>query len=262
MDISDIKRWASKTVKTITITQDVAGTSYDIGVRQFIPVEGDSLARKWNTNGVEQSYLCAPYAIANMREAGRKLAQFVDSTLEDALCFYIDDSDKLLRNTYSMAYRYSQFAEVWSPPTVALSANNPRTLTSPSQKKEERLLLRDVLRLWSASRMESRSDRICGAETLTMEPHHYEPQCDNSGLILTPPVFSAQLEIIMTSLLLKPAMKETLSRLNNLMQKNERSSWFAIYLALFLLLHNCSMLTAADNKKARKQGLEVPVNLL
>ncbi|KAK3325012.1 hypothetical protein B0H66DRAFT_470400 [Apodospora peruviana] len=234
MEIIEIKEWASKKIKTVRITQDVAGLSYELKVRQFVPVEGDSLARKWKTKGIEQEYECTPWAMANMREAGRTLAQFVDRSLGDAVCFYVDESDRLLRNTYLMAYRYSLFAE----------------------REEERLLLRAVLRLWCASRMETRSDRICGEETLGMQPRHYEPPCANDGLILTSPVFSAQMEVVMTSLLLQPAKKEVLKRLKDLVMENQRRSWFAIYLTMFILLHSCSLLTAADNKKARKQGLE------
>jgi hypothetical protein len=112
MELVDIKTWESKQIKTISMTQDVAGTSYDLKVRRYIPVDGDALERKWKTNGREQSFKCAPYAIANMKEAGQTLGRFLDSTIEPSICFYIDETDKLLRNTYSMAYRYSVFAEV------------------------------------------------------------------------------------------------------------------------------------------------------
>jgi len=112
MELVDIQDWASKRIKTITITQDVSGEFYDLKVREFIPREDDSLERKWKTDGIEQSFKCAPYAIADMKEAGRTLAHFADRTLESSICYYIDEDDKLLRNTYSMAYRYSKFAEV------------------------------------------------------------------------------------------------------------------------------------------------------
>jgi hypothetical protein len=114
MAIVEIDGWASEKTKTITITQDVAGIKYDIQVRKFIPLPGDFLARKWKTNGIEQSYECTPYGIANMKQAGRTLANFIDRTLGDQICYYIDESDGLLRKTYMMAYRYSNFANVGS----------------------------------------------------------------------------------------------------------------------------------------------------
>jgi hypothetical protein len=104
--------------------------------------------------------------------------------------------------------------------------------------------------------MESRSDRICGDETLGMVPRSYNPPSINDGKILLPPVFSAQMEITVTAMILRPAKAEVLKVLRELIQKNERRSWFAIYLCMFILLHSLALLTAGDNKKARKQGLD------
>jgi hypothetical protein len=118
-------------------------------------------------------------------------------------------------------------------------------------------LLRAALRLWNASRMECCSDRICGNETLGMHPENYGLEDPNSGIILTSPVFSAQLEVIMTAIVLRPAKKEVLKRLKDIILEGQRRSWFTIYLAMFVLLHSCALLTAGDNKKARKQGFEV-----
>jgi hypothetical protein len=112
MDIIDIRIWASDIVKTITITQDVGHTCYDIHVREFIPQEGDALMRKWKTAGEEQSYECAPYAIADMRKAGMTLRNFAKNSILEAVRHYIGDRDQLLRDTYSMAQSYSTTANV------------------------------------------------------------------------------------------------------------------------------------------------------
>jgi hypothetical protein len=114
-----------------------------------------------------------------------------------------------------------------------------------------------VLGLWAASRFASRSDRIIGDETLGMKTQDYDSDDPNSGIILTPPVFSAQLEVIITATLLLPAKQKVLRLLRDLMQRNDRRLWFTIYLSIFILLHNCALLTHGDNKKARKQGLMV-----
>lgn len=90
-----------------------------------------------------------------------------------------------------------------------------------------------------------------------MRPQDYGPEDGNTGIILTSPVFSAQLEVIMTATILRPAKKEVLKRLKDIMLEGHRRSWFTIYLAMFVMLHSCTLLTAGDNKKARKQGLEV-----
>lgn len=112
MEISDIRDWDSTEIKTIAITQDVGGKFYSLEVRKFIPVEGDALERKWKASGVDQTFKCAPYAIADMTDAGRRLSHFADRTLESTICHYIDETNTLLRSTYHMAYRYSIFAKV------------------------------------------------------------------------------------------------------------------------------------------------------
>ena len=104
--------------------------------------------------------------------------------------------------------------------------------------------------------MESRSDHICSKETLGMKPQFYEPKSINDGKILLPPVLSAQMEVIVTAMILQPAQKDILHRLRKLMEKNKRHYWFTIYLCIFILLHSCALLTAVDNNKARKQGLD------
>ena len=112
MEIVDIKNWRSSEIKEISITQDVCGASYKLKVREFIPIEGDALERKWVIHGEQQSFRCAPYAIANMREAGVILKDFADRHIGPSICYYIDETDKLLRNTYLMAYRHASFTEV------------------------------------------------------------------------------------------------------------------------------------------------------
>jgi hypothetical protein len=112
MRIVEIKKWRSQEIKTIQITQDLGGASYELRVREFAPVEGDALARRWVTDGTPRSYECAPYAIANMKQAGMEYMQYIDKNIATAIESEIDETNKLLWNTYSMAYRYSEFAEV------------------------------------------------------------------------------------------------------------------------------------------------------
>jgi hypothetical protein len=108
--------------------------------------------------------------------------------------------------------------------------------------------------------MESRSDRICSSETLGMEAQDYGPSCPNTGNILLPPVINAQMEIIVTVMILLPMKKAVLQGLQKLIEANRPGSWFAIYLCMFVLLHSCALLTAADNKRTKKFGTQVRRN--
>jgi hypothetical protein len=119
MHIVDIDSWASDVVKTISVTQGVGDSYYELRVRKFVPHVGDSLQRKWKTNGYAMSYDCEPYAIVDMAETGKTLMKFADENLGKSINYYIndkDDNDNLLRRTYAMAYKYSHCAEVRSRP--------------------------------------------------------------------------------------------------------------------------------------------------
>ena len=112
MKIVEIDKWRSSEVKIIHVTQDVGNAWYQLKVREFVPVEGDVLERKWVTDGKQQSFECAPYAIANMEETGHDLIRFADNHLLTALCYYTGKDDGLLRNTYDMACQCTRSAEV------------------------------------------------------------------------------------------------------------------------------------------------------
>ena len=116
----EVGTWASGDVKIITITQDVfGGFTFDLCCRQFVPIEGDSLERKWCKDGITQLWPRAPYAIANMKDTGKTVARFVATNTGSFIKHYINvENDRLLRTTYTMAYAMvfqpARFTEVSS----------------------------------------------------------------------------------------------------------------------------------------------------
>lgn len=112
MKIAEIEDWRSSEIKTIKLTQDVCGATYDLQVREFVPVEGDSLFRGWKTKGIEKKHACTPFAIANMTQTGLQIAAFAEHNIEKFIEYYIDKDDKLMWNTYCMAYHYSRSTKV------------------------------------------------------------------------------------------------------------------------------------------------------
>jgi hypothetical protein len=117
-DIVELDTWASNEVKTITVTQDVfGGATFRIQCREFIPVEGDSLARTWKKDGETVYYKRAPYAILNMKETAKEIRRFVARNVGTSISYYIlEKKDRLLSKTYAMAYsmvfRSNDFANV------------------------------------------------------------------------------------------------------------------------------------------------------
>jgi hypothetical protein len=253
MKIVEIKEWETSEVKTVELTQDVRGASYKVNVRKFTPIEGDCLERRWKTNGKLQSYKCSSYAIVNMKETGQQLMKFVENNVKSSIEHFIGESDELLRCTYDMTFEYSEKAEA---STSKRHLSNKLTKVN-EQRDKERLLLRSLLKLWVAIRMESRSERICSEERLGMEPQIFDPAARNYNQVLIPPVMSAQLELVMTSMILQPLKKQVLNQLQDLIKADRPKSWFTIYLCLFILLHSCALLTSFENTQAKKYGLQV-----
>lgn len=110
MKIVEIKEWQTSEVRTIELTQDIGNAVYKVNVRQFTPVEGDALERKWTTAGKARSYKCSSWAIVNMKETGHQLMKYVEDQIRTSIEYFIGDSDELLRSTYDMAFEHSEKA--------------------------------------------------------------------------------------------------------------------------------------------------------
>jgi len=115
MEIVEIVDWASDEIRTITLTQDIGDSSYDIQVREFNPVLGDSLDRSWNSASKVHSHPCAPYAIHNMKETADVISKFVDANTETFISHYVDREEDLLWNTYWKAYDHIRETRVSAP---------------------------------------------------------------------------------------------------------------------------------------------------
>ena len=65
------------------------------------------------------------------------------------------------------------------------------------------------------------------------------------------------MEMIFYSKLLHPLRIRVLNGLETLFAANERESWLAMYLSIFILLHSCSMITRRDEEFAKQLGRTV-----
>jgi hypothetical protein len=118
-------------------------------------------------------------------------------------------------------------------------------------------LLKNTLRLWVAARMTTCGNRICGDETLGMVPDDDNPSNPLFGAIGIPPVMTNQLELILIGTILTSLKKTVLSDLQSLILANKPTTWFTIYLCIFMLLHLCAIVTDNDAMYARKHGYRV-----
>lgn len=88
-----------------------------------------------------------------------------------------------------------------------------------------------------------------------------DPSSPYYGRIPIPPVMSAQVSIISQAFMLKPFKLTVLHTLHTLTSKQKKCYWFTIYLAIFILLHSCSMTTKRDEEYARQINLKAGQHL-
>ena len=117
------------------------------------------------------------------------------------------------------------------------------------QIEQHRRLIRDVLRLWVATKMLNLPASICGdAKFGTRVQDPTSPFC---GIVPAAPVMCAQLEIIVSSQVQHPCRESVMKKLEKMFQKSDLRHWFTIYLTLFILLHIGSLTASREAERAK-----------
>ncbi|KAJ4403427.1 hypothetical protein N0V85_005095 [Neurospora sp. IMI 360204] len=234
MDIINIPAsdWASSDIRTIVVSPVHVDAPFEFRVRKFNPAEGDVVHEMWKTpQGMKQVAL-PRYALAEMHEAGETLKAYIETSVSKFIVATVGHLDTVFWETYGMAFRHINEANTG----------------------QERSLMSNVFRLWVVCRLTSNPVFICGPETLGGTPIT-EPESKYYGRVPMPKIMTAQFECIEYTNFLRPWSKAVLKQLNDLVLAKKREYWFTIYLALFVLLHSCSMVTRRDAETARKWGM-------
>lgn len=77
------------------------------------------------------------------------------------------------------------------------------------------------------------------------------------GKVPYPPIANDQLGVLCLVKILKPLQKAIIEGLEKLIQSNRPQYWTTIFLSVFMLLHNCSVLTWDRYRHALKHGAKV-----
>ncbi|KAK3343384.1 hypothetical protein B0T25DRAFT_298854 [Lasiosphaeria hispida] len=238
MDMIDITDWADNDVRTIKISLAFLDAPFEVDVRKFVPAPGDSLEEKWvDKKGNLKKWPVPPYGIVCMARAAESISYMMDRNVVNYMNSLIGggtgDESHLLWQTYYAAFRHCSNA-----PTEG-----------------EKTLLCNTFRLWASCRLTSHPDRIVGDEHLGMRQID-DPESPFEHMTPCPPVLGAQLECIMYSCFLRPLSDKVLRNLMELMEARQPSTWYTIYLALFVLLHSCAMMTRRDMEYAKLVSLK------
>ncbi|KAL5345859.1 hypothetical protein ACLOAV_008885 [Pseudogymnoascus australis] len=235
--LKEMGTWANGETITIQVSEGYTSTPLKLVVSKFKPLKGDVLERSWVSNeGVKKRVAVPAYAIKDLAAARDAYKNYINQGGAEFFQGALDPKDKFLWTTYSMALITSN------------DANVPMA---------ERNLLRMVLQLWVAIRLNTKSTNIVGPETLGMPTDIFDATHPTPGRIPIPPVMGNQIELILSRDIQDPLRNDILEALQKLIYSNKPGCWFTIYLCTFILLHNCSMITKHDSAYARKHGLQV-----
>ncbi|OBT69780.1 hypothetical protein VE03_00727 [Pseudogymnoascus sp. 23342-1-I1] len=235
--LKEMGAWASGETITIQVSEGYTSTPLKLVVSKFKPVKGDVLERSWVSNeGVKKRVAVPTYAIKDLEAARDAYKNYINQGGAEFFQGALNPKDRFLWTTYSMA----------------IATSNDETVPTA-----ERKLLRMVLQLWVAIRLNTKSTNIVGPETLGMPPDIFDSTHPTPGRIPIPPVMGNQIELILSRDIQDPLRTDILEALQRLIYSNKPGCWFTIYLCTFILLHNCSMITKHDSAYARKHGLQV-----
>ena len=171
-----------------------------------------------------------PYRITNPPHLKSQITDYVQRSTRLYLKKYVDWSDGLVSETFHM--------------TLRLAGDS--------------YLINQVLFLWSATRLIEETWRICGEDTLGMEPVGDDSPW--AGIIPVTPVMDQQLDQMAIREVLNPLKKYILSALHARFQdaaKPPRSkrNWLELFLVSFVLLHNCATQLGAEQRFAERYGM-------
>lgn len=240
--ISDpIRRWASSEIKTITICEGYSHKGVQFQVRQFVPEEGDKLERTWDYKGQKMAVRVPPYALVDMEEGRQVYERYISECLDDAFLSVLGSPDGMLSKTYQQAVNLSR-----SPETSSNTAD----------------LLNLTMRLWMSVRLSTKTTFIIGKEKLGMCNDILDRTNPTPGKIPIPPVFGAQLDVILIHHIQSKLRRQLLDKLQDTIFQNKQANWFITYLVKFILLHNTALIIEHDMNYAKKHGMQVWVMLL
>ncbi|PKS11056.1 hypothetical protein jhhlp_002817 [Lomentospora prolificans] len=240
--LRDVSEWVGEDTRTINITLGICSIPLVLQVRKFKPRTGDVTYRCWRDGNNEKRVELAPYALASIKGTTQSLKEYLNANALKTLEAGCRDqnNDQLIRETYWWVIRQHENLKVDG-------------LTDREQPEEWKFLA-DVLRLWMAIKHTIGSSYLCGTERLGMEPKTDDQSYPLFGRISTPRMVVAQNDSILASEIIAPLRRRVLKQLEAHLKANKPRSWFTLYLAVFLLLHNTSVVSADRRRHGRENG--------
>jgi hypothetical protein len=118
------------------------------------------------------------------------------------------------------------------------------------------MLVRDSLRFWTAARFLEGGWRCCGEDKLGAEMIP-SPSWRPKDEIALPPYIDYQFASILVEKILPSLSKAILKTLDTLIKKNQASSWYSIFLTIFILMHSFELILIHEVNFTKRRGYPV-----
>ncbi|KAI0117963.1 hypothetical protein GGR51DRAFT_545843 [Nemania sp. FL0031] len=240
--------WADERIVTIGVSiTTLLCDPIQLKVRKFKPNNTDVQHRYWKYRETEPPIIVTvpSYALADVDSTSEEYRGFVKQNAEEAIRrFAMDMSvNDYVRQTFSIALRHG---------ARAAHRDFGKAKGDPAK------LFRNYFRLWLASRFTLGSAYVVyGYENMERKP---QPSA-YSGKQFISRMITAQFDSIGYKHVLVKLKREVLDELWLLMQKRTDTTFFTVYLIVFMMLHEVSIACQDRRRRAKEQGLKTYYDL-
>jgi hypothetical protein len=237
-------------VRVVLMTLGTCDEPLRLRVVRFEPIEGDVVSRFWNVRNRRQELRLAPFCLLDVHPTADYFENYARMNAVPTLRRYCQFGSqgrphcyRVIERTYGAALAYYE--------NLKSNEATCRDLFLRQKISTKAKLFENLFILWFTSRHTTGSLYICGDETLDMEPLH-DPNYPLDGKVSAPRMVVAQFDSIITERFLRRYSKLVLRGLEELVQQKSESSWWAVYLVMFILCRETSLITEDRRRHARQ----------
>ncbi|KAK3366145.1 hypothetical protein B0T24DRAFT_536019 [Lasiosphaeria ovina] len=234
---------------TISMSQGLCKKPMKLRLQEFIPNEGDILYRKYIDNGVWKKHHTQPFWLSDITQTAMEFEVYIKENALDGLLEVSKDSDWIVKETFTMIHR------LCSHPVSPPESGNPTSMGDEQSRNAQHAFLLQTVHLWFTMRHGTGSAWIAGEEKLGILPM---PETSSTvvlrGKTPIPRMLVAQFDCIRHGHLLKAMAPKFLRIYEALASESSSDSWFTVYLATFLIIHEVSWASSDRLRYARENS--------
>ncbi|CAJ2500739.1 Uu.00g035920.m01.CDS01 [Anthostomella pinea] len=239
--LDDISTWQTSESYPVWLTQRVGTSKIQVSARMLLPDATDVLSYTWSTSEGKRTLRCPPYALGNMQAVLGELKRHIEANEARHLAESTSRRPLLIHRTFLIVMH---------------------AMDNPKRSLNERLLLRNVMQFWTASRLIEKQWYATGLEQLghSVESFHllWSPESPYGGRVPISPIMATQFDTLVIKFILEPLKLFIQADLQKLVDNPDLKSWFTVFLCCFVLLNSYDEATVHDWEFARRYSLDTP----